>query len=151
MKMKHIMLVALVIVVIAGGAFYGGVQYEKGIAAKVVSPAVRNFVPGNRQSDGANQTGGRGMGQNSGMRRGGPNGGSFLSGEILSKDEKSLTIKTSDGGSTIVYFTDALGVRKTEMGSLTDLATGQQVMVNGKSNPDGSLSAETVSLVPATK
>lgn len=153
--MKHKLFISGVIIIVAAAAFYGGMRYERymvSIAVKTTSPAMRNITFGNRQNDTTTgQTGGRGMGQNSGMRRGGPNGGGFLFGEILSKDDKSLTVKTSDGGSVIVYFTDTLSVRKAETGSLSDLAIGQQVMVNGKSNPDGSLSAETVSITLVTK
>ncbi len=104
----------LSVVVALGLGVYGGMQYEKTVATKSAPERVRDFAGGNRQA------GGQQAGQNGGaMRRGGPNGGGFVTGEILSKDEKSLTIKTQDGGSTIVYFTEALGVRKAEAGSVT--------------------------------
>lgn len=150
MKKQHI-IAAVIALCIGGGVFYGGMQYEKNVAAKSQQTNGRNFAGGNRQG-GSDQTGGqRVAGQSGGgMRRGGANGGGFVTGEILSKDDKSLTIKTTDGGSTIVYFSPTVVVRKAETGSLSDLATGQQVVVNGKSNSDGSLSADTVQITPKT-
>jgi hypothetical protein len=141
MKTQHIAAGIVLLAVIAGGAFYGGMQYEKSVAMKTLT-ANRGAFGGNRQGGtGTDQGGQRGAGQNDGRR-----GGGFVAGEILSKDDKSLTIKTPDGGSTIVYFTDTLSVRKAETGSLSDLATGEQVMVNGKANSDGSVAADTVSI-----
>ncbi len=141
--MQYTVLGVALVISIAGGAFYGGMQYEKSIAAKVV-PAGRNFAGGTRQ--GGNLPGKQNNGN--AMRQGGQNGGGFVAGEILSKDDKSLTIKTRDGGSSIVYFAPTLMVRKADAGSLTDLAIGQQVMVSGKTNADGTLSADTVSISP---
>lgn len=149
MKTHHIAIGMILLAGIGGGAFYGGMQYEKGVATKSGSFAgARNFSGGgNRQGGGL--AGGQQASQNEGAtRRGGPNGGGFVSGEILSKDDKSFTVKTRDGGSTIVYFTDALVVRKTEADSLVNLITGEQVLVSGKSNSDGSIAADTVSITP---
>lgn len=147
---KHYVIISVVAALCIGGAFYGGMQYEKNVVAKTAQTNVRNFAGGIRQGGAGtgDQTGQRGMGQGGGMRRGGQSGGGFVAGEILSKDDKSLTVKTSDGGSTIVYFSPTVLVRKAEVGSLTDLATGQQVVVNGKGNADGSLSADTVQIAP---
>ena len=135
---------AVVLVVVAGGAFYGGMQYEKSVIAQT-GTTNRGAFGGNRQAGiGTDQSGQRGTGQNGGVRR----GGGLVVGEILSKDDQSLTIKTPDGGSTIVYFTDALNVRKTETGSMEDLMIGAQVMVSGKANSDESVAADTVSITP---
>ncbi|MFZ2187198.1 MAG: hypothetical protein WAV46_01035 [Candidatus Moraniibacteriota bacterium] len=147
MKTQHIIIALVVAAGLSGGAFYGGRQYEK--SAVATAPAsVRNFAGrqgGTSLSDPAGQ---RGMGQNGGIRRGGANGDGFVTGEVLSKDDQSLTIKTPDGGSTIAYFSAALSVRKAEIGSLSDLASGEQVTVTGKSNPDGSLSADVIQIMP---
>lgn len=152
MSNKCIVAFVIALILVGGGSFYGGMQYEKSVVAKAQQTNGRNFAGGSRQG-GANlgdQAGQRGTGQNGGMRRGGANGGGFVTGEILSKDDKSLTIKTPDGGSTIVYFSPAGVVRKAELGSLTDLAAGESVVINGKSNADGSLSADMISIVPKT-
>lgn len=154
MNKKYVILSVVVALCIGGGAFYGGMQYEKNVVAKTTSSNVRTFAGGNRQGGSVqdNQATRQGMGQNGGqsgnMRRGGQNGGGFVTGEILSKDDKSLTIKTPDGGSTIVYFSAAMNVRKADTGSLSDIVVGQQVMINGKNSPDGSIFADTLSIVP---
>ncbi|MFZ2300047.1 MAG: hypothetical protein WAW00_02855 [Candidatus Moraniibacteriota bacterium] len=142
MSNKYIAVFVIALILVGGGAFYGGIQYDKSVAAKARVTARTQFGSG---------TGGNGQGGQS--RRGmmgsrGQSGGDFVSGEILSKDDKSLTLKTADGGSTIVYFSDTANVRKAEIGNLSDLATGQQVTINGKSNSDGSIAADTVSIMP---
>lgn len=155
MKTQYMVAGVVLAVVIAGGSFYGGMQYEKSVAMKTASPNVRTFVGGNRQGGSVqdNQATRQGIGQNGGqsgnMRRGGQNGSGFVTGEILSKDDKSLTVKTPDGGSTIIYFASSMNVRKADIGSLSDLAVGQQVMINGKSSADGSVFADTISITPA--
>ncbi len=140
--MKTHYVVLMVVAALALGAV-GGMQYEKSVAAKAPANA-RSFAAGSRGGSGvANQSG------QQGMLRGGANGGGFVMGEVLSSDDKSLTVKTADGGSTIVYFSPTMSVRKAEAGTLSDLAVGQQVVVNGKSSTDGTLSADTISIAPS--
>lgn len=143
MSNKYIAAFVIALILVGGGSFYGGMQYDKSVAAKARVTARTQFGNG----AGGNGQGGQSRGGMMGGR--GQNGGGFVSGEILSKDDKSLTIKTADGGSTIIYFSDTASVRKAETGSLSDLATGQQVTANGKSNADGSMTADSVSIVPA--
>lgn len=149
MTKQYMVIAGIIGVAAVSGAFYGGMQYEKGVVARQAN--ARDLTSGNRGGATVNgQNGQRGAGPNGAgmMRRGGPNGGGFVLGEILSKDDKSLTLKTPDGGSTIVYFSPTTVVRKAEVGSLSDLATAEQVTVNGKSNPDGSIAADTVQITP---
>lgn len=79
-----------------------------------------------------------------GAQRGARNGGDFVSGEIISKDEQSLTLKMPDGGSKIVFFSDSIKILKTVEGSAEDIAAGKQIMVSGKQNSDGSYTAQTI-------
>jgi len=143
MNNKYVALAAVALVIVGGGSFYGGMQYDKSVTTQARTATRTQFGGG----AGGNNQGGQ---QRGGMMGGrGQNGGGFVTGEILSKDDKSLTIKTPDGGSTIVYFSATVNVRKADIGNLADLSSGQQVMVNGKSSSDGSVVADTISTVPS--
>jgi len=143
--------IMITVVIAGGGAFYGGIQYEKSSLTKQgllrqeprTGGGPNQFGAGNRQpNQGGRQFGGPG---------GGPNGsaGDFATGDIIGKDDKSITIKTRDGSSKIIYFSDSTTIGKSAQGSVSDLNNGEQVLVNGKSNPDGSLSAQNIQIRPA--
>jgi hypothetical protein len=146
MHKKCIVIAIILVVIIGAGAFYFGAKYEKN---KLSSAGLLRSGNNQAGSQGGNRQGGAsGAGQRMG---GGANNGSgdFASGQILSKDDKSITIKTRNGGSQIIYFSDSTTVGKTVAGSSSDLNTGQQVMANGKNNPDGSLAAQNIQIRPA--
>lgn len=138
--MKKIIIAVLIAVVAAGGAgFYGGMKYQQS-----KSPAKGNgqfFMSENGQ-------GGQGQGMTDGNMRGGLNGG-MTSGEIISKDDKSITLKLKDGGSKIVLYSGSTQFEKTVVGSVDDFAVGTSIMVTGSSNSDGSLTAKTVQIRPS--
>jgi len=122
-------------VVVGGGAFYGGMKYQQ---SKVPQ---RNF----QQAGVA----GNGMGLRN-VRSGNGAIGGFVNGDIISKDDKSITVKSNDGSSKIVFFSGTTKIMKSVDGSPGDLATGKQVSVNGTSNQDGSVTAQTIQLRQAT-
>jgi len=67
---------------------------------------------------------------------------------VISKDEKSLTIKLPDGSSKIVFFSDSTEISKTTEGTIDDIEIGKQIMVSGDQNSDGSITAKTIQLSP---
>jgi hypothetical protein len=139
--MKKTIIVALsVAVVVGGGAFFGGMKF-----AESKSPS-RGADAGQRQFQrGVGQNGERPpgqMGQRAGM------GGGFIAGEILAKDEKSLTIKMRDGGSKIIFFSGTTAISKPSEVSAESLVVGEEVTVIGKTNTDGSVTAESVQVRP---
>lgn len=152
MNQKTIIITIVIAVVAAGAGFYGGTVYQK---SKI------NLVAGAGQMRGGNagnRMGGQGAGGDGQHRggwgpvsgQGGNNmNGDFAAGEIISKDDKSITIKTRDGGSKIVYFSELTKIGKAVEGNQTDLSNGQQVMVNGKNNADGSVVANNIQIRPA--
>lgn len=133
---KIIPIIIAVMAVVGGGAFYGGMQYQ--------SSKARNLSPDARRQM-FQQQGGNVNGRTSGIRQGG-NG--LTMGEIIAKDDISITIKLRDGGSKIIFVSDATEITKSTKGTLGDLEVGKAISVGGKQNTDGSITAETVQLRP---
>ncbi len=114
----------VVAILLAGGSFYAGMSYQK------------SQVPARGQ-----------FGAGQGMRA--PRAGvGFVSGEILLKDETGFTVKMQDGSTKIVFTSTSTPVLKSTNGSTNDLDIGTQVMVNGKGNSDGSITADSVQIRP---
>lgn len=89
------------------------------------------------------------FGRSGNMMRGVFGGGT--AGEIISKDDKSLTLKLRDGGSKIVLFGNSVAISHSVLGAISDLAVGGQVVVNGTTNTDGSVTASTIQIRPEIK
>lgn len=135
-----IIAVIVALVIVGAGSFYGGMQYAKNAAA-ASRGAFANLTAAERQA--RFQSGG-------GQVRGGANGAGFIAGEIMAKDDKSLTLKLLDGGSKIIFFSPSTPVTKSAEGSAADLAVGDQVTANGTANQDGSISAQMIQIRPNT-
>jgi hypothetical protein len=139
MNNKHKMIVAAVVVVVGIGTFYGGMKYEM---HKITASRGANF---------AGRTGGMGMMGQGGQFQGGMfaragQGGGFVSGSILSKDDQSVTVKLQDGSTKIIFFSDATKISKSAEAKASDLSVGTEVMVTGTANNDGSTTATTIQI-----
>lgn len=130
---KILPIILVTAIVVGGGAFYGGMKY-----AESKSPQGRFS-----QADFQNRTGGQQVGGSASPVRTSSNG---ASGEIIAKDDKSVTIKLRDGGSKIVFFSDSTEITKSVSGTPNDLEVGKAVVINGKANQDGSITAESIQL-----
>ncbi len=143
--MRTIYLVFIVVCIIVGGvSFFAGLQVGKGGGSNQMSiQDVQKLSPEERQKlfQGARGQGGPGA---RGARVGDPAG--FVSGKIMSKDDTSVTITLRDGGTKLVFFSNATAIGKQEIGTAADLETGKQVTISGKANADGSLVADSIQI-----
>lgn len=144
---KNVLITVILVIIVGAGAFYGGMKYNqsKNQTTNLSASGFANLTPEQRQAR-LQQMGASGLGATA---RGNRAGGGFTAGEIIAKDDKSITVKLQDGGSKIVFFSVATPVTKSVNGSASDLSTGEQVVVTGTANQDGSLTAQSIQLRPA--
>jgi len=143
MNKKLILPIAMIVII--GIVFYGGFLYGKNKSSfsQRDFQNLRNLTPEERQQR-IGQLGIPGAGRGNGAQ-----GSGFVSGDIIAKDEKSVTIKLRDGGSKIVFFSDSTEVGKFVIGTVADLEIGKTVSVNGQANSDGSVTASSIQIRPA--
>lgn len=129
--MKNNLFLMIIIAVIGiGGGFFAGMKYQQ-----------RKF-PLRSGFQGA-----RGARQPDNLPTGFPRqAANAVRGEIIAQDEKSITVKLADESSKIVLISENTQINKAETAAIADLTTGEQVMVFGTTNPDGSLSATQIQL-----
>ncbi|MBI4778910.1 hypothetical protein HY797_00465 [Candidatus Falkowbacteria bacterium] len=138
MRNKILIGFIIAVIVVGVGSFYGGMLYGKG------KSGVKNSAFNQRQGFGPNGVGGQAR---AGSRA---DGGGFITGDIIAKDDKSITVKSADGGSKIIFLSDSAQIMKSVGGSTADLENGKNVMVTGSTNSDGSLTAQSIQLRPAS-
>lgn len=141
--MKKILPIIIIVVIVAAGAFFGGMKYgQSKSSVNLGRDNFQNMTPEERQQR-VQQMGTAGVGF-----RGDREGSGFASGEIISKDDKSVVVKLQDGGSKIIFFSDTTEVGKFVDGTSNDLEIGKTVVVNGKTNSDGSITAQSIQMRP---
>ena len=149
---KLIAIVIATAVVVGGGSFWGGMKYaeSKSPRGQFSRADLQNLSPEDRQQRlqelGANAGAGFRGGAGGGQR----GGGGFTAGEIIAKDDKSVTVKLQDGGSKIVFLSDSTKITKSAAGALSDLEIGKNISINGRANSDGSATAHSIQLRPKT-
>lgn len=133
---KKIIPIIIALVIVGGGTFYGGMRYgqSKNPLSNFSRQNFQNLTPEQRQ-----QFSQQGIGRREA-------GAGFLAGEIIGKDEQSLTLKMPDSGSKIIFFSDSTNVVKSVDGSKNDLTIGEQVIISGEENSDGSYTAKMIQL-----
>ncbi|MEI8361449.1 MAG: hypothetical protein WCG01_04940 [bacterium] len=134
MKKEYFGFMAVVIIV-AIAAFYGGIKYDQSQGLQKADyqagqGGARNFA-------GAGRMGGQGV----------RSGGGSVMGEVINRDNESLTVKLGgNGGTKIVLLPNSTNVSKSVDASSSDVVVGKFVIINGKANTDGSVTAQSVQL-----
>jgi hypothetical protein len=126
---QHLTIWIIVTVILVCGAYYAGTKHGKSNTLALQSQM--------RNSGGAN-----------GARRFGTGGG-LISGDVVSKDDTSMTIKMRDGSSRIVLYSGTTQVLKSSSGLASDVVAGSTVSVQGTQNADGSVTAQSIQIRPA--
>lgn len=126
---KIITTCVVLIILVGGGSFFTGMKYQQ---SKRPQARFGNFQGQAGQ-----------FGQRQGFRP--------VNGEIISVDDKSITVKLADNSSKIVLLTDTTAINKTSPGSKEDLKVGEKVAAFGTENSDGSITAQSVQLNPVLR
>jgi hypothetical protein len=149
--MQNKKMIGLIIgfVILAGVSFYTGSMYANAKNKTQTTQSGNDFAMRNGIGNGAQR----------GLRAGGGN----VFGQIISKDANSITVQlnvpsgpngtgettaSTGTGSKIVLYTSTTNVLKTTAGTINDLVVGTNVSIQGTTNTDGSVSAQSISIRP---
>ena len=130
--MKNILITVLAfLIIVAGvGGFLGGMKFQD--KRTPTRQAGQNGFQG-RFGQGQN-------GQGANIKS--------IRGQIISADDKSITVKAQDGSTTIVILSNSASITQSTSADKSDLAQGKEVAVFGTGNSDGSVTAQSIQLNP---
>lgn len=134
---KNIFVSLLAVAVVGGGAFFGGMKYQE--SKSITFSAARNF-----------QGMAGGMAVNNGARANRVAGG-MIAGEITAIDDESITVKSADGASKTVFFSEKTAIGNFIAAQSADLAVGQSVTATGTAGTDGSIVANNIQIGAANR
>ncbi len=137
-RIVQIVLGLVILIIVAGGSFYGGMLYGQ-------SQGQTSRTSGARFANGQGGYPGQGNGQ--GQRGFGQGGGVF--GQISEIGTGYMVVTDNNGKQTKVQVTDTTLIEKNASVKLTDLAQGETVMVSGSQASDGTVTARSVQVAPA--
>ena len=149
MDKKNSTIIIVVAVVVGAVAFFGGIKYGQSPSALAKLSTAQKQTLAQSLRGSAATGGAAGSTRLRGAFQGGQGG--FSSGQIISKDDKSITIQTQGTGSKIIFYSGSTTIGKTASGTPDDLQKGTQVLVSGTANPDGSINAQSINLNPAMR
>lgn len=133
MKNKHFTFTIILLVVALASGFFAGSYYK-----------------GSQTATTSNATSFTRTGTTTGNFARGARGSGGVTGNIISKDNHSITVSLPTGSSQIVFVNPSTNIMKSVSGSLDDLSTGTTVIVSGSTNSDGnSLTANSINIRPA--
>jgi len=135
--MKKLLLIIILAVVVGGSAFYGGIKYAENKKTELQDLSSEQRAKMRQWSDSkANGFKDKQVDKTMGVKP--------IKGEIIAKDDKSVTIKLQDGGSKIIFFSDSTKITKSLSGAIDNLADGEQIAVSGVANQNGSITAQFI-------
>lgn len=137
MKSNNIVAIIVLLLIVGGSAFFAGTKYQQ-------KKTVSQFS----QRTGLNGTSGRGIGNTAGQANRGGNAFRQTIGEIISADDKSITVKLADGSSKIILLSDTTVINQATAATKTDLKVGTKVAVMGDQNTDGSVTGRNIEINP---
>jgi len=130
---KNNLLITIVVAVVAVGlGFFGGMQYSK-------TKTTNNMPTGGQRLGGPS-----GSQQRINSQTGAPVSPRPVSGDIISIDTNSITIKTQDGSTKILTYSSSTKVSKTTDGSISDLKVGDQVTAQGSESTQGTITTQNI-------
>ena len=137
MNKKTMIVFAGTVLIVGALSFWGGTKYAPGaLSGKDDFQNARGNFAGNTtfKNGGGQQTL-----SNNQVRP--------LTGEIISNDEGSLTLKLGDGGSKTVFLPESTKITKSVEGGIVDLTEGINIVVSGKEDASGNYSASSVQVI----
>ena len=146
--------IALGLLIFGLAGFYGGAKFENGKQAATPTGAVvagaGTTGTGAAGATGAGRgTAGTGAAGGNGAAGGAGGFGRGTFGQVTAISGDTLTIQDAQGNQIKVQLQPTTSIVKTVTGARTDLATGVTVTVGGQRASDGSVTATTVTIVPA--
>lgn len=136
---QNTLIIGLILLLVVGGVSFG--------AGYKVSDAKKSNSTGFTR-------GGNGNGQFGTLRNGTPGsamvrgGNRQTIGEVISLDDKTMTVKMLDGSSKIVLLSSTMTINRLADAAKSDLKVGSKVAVFGATNSDGSQTATQIELDP---
>lgn len=151
MKPWMIAVVVVAVLAVGGGAFYGGMKFRENQLIKDPQQLFqqmagqRNGQTGTARTGADGQPGGFVFGQ--GRQGSTGQGANGTMGTIASIEGGIVTVTTSDGASVKVQTSDTTLVQKSMSVTVAELTVGENIIVSGTKNDDGSVTARSIQSV----
>ncbi len=139
MKNNVILIGIIALIIGLGAGFFGGMQYQSSKQTTVASQYGSGQFGNGQYGPGGMVRNGNGQARNR-------NGGGV--GQIISMDANSITVKLANGSTRIILLSDSTSIEQTTSASRTDLKVGDNVLVIGQANSDGSVTAKNIQINP---
>jgi hypothetical protein len=149
--MKKALITIIALIITCGAAFYGGMKYAQSKSMLRFTAngfeELRNLSSGEREQR-FQEMGMAGIAFGPDRLLENKSGSGFVNGEIISKENQTITVRLHDGGSKIIFYSDSTEISKFVSGASDDLGVGKSITVSGGMNEDGTVTAKTIQISP---